>query len=111
MNYLLNSAVITSPGLYDYTLISVEQARWWMKTRKWKSTIRYRETVIALSGLVGIDVKENDEIIKMKPEDQALVFRLVFPRGSNRIPKDAKGNLSTQFVLDNHEIGVLTRIS
>ena len=50
-------------------------------------------------------------MIYMLEGDEALVFRLVFPPGSDRIDPGDKGRLS-QAVLDGHyELGLLTRES
>ncbi|GIV51865.1 MAG: hypothetical protein KatS3mg038_3117 [Candidatus Kapaibacterium sp.] len=51
--YLLNSAVITAPGLYRYSLIDVEQAKRWLDGGDPPlSTIRYEQTAVALGMLV-----------------------------------------------------------
>jgi hypothetical protein len=110
MIYILNSAVITSPGSYTYQLITPQEAELIMTSNRYRSTIRYEETARALSALLRIHVPMNDEIVKMRTGDQAIVFRLVFPRGHRRIPTDAKGNLSMQFVLDHHELGLLHKV-
>lgn len=111
MRYLLNSAVITSPGQYDYRPLSIEQARAWIDAGAYRSTIRYQETANALASLIGRPVAVRNETITMRPGDEALVFRLVFPPGANRLAVDMKGMLDTQFVLDNCEIGLLKRIA
>ena len=108
--YLLNSAVITNPGIYSYKLINVRKAELLLEAHPWISTIRYPETAQALSLLTGICIPTNSTIIKMEEGDLAIVFRLVFPKGHNRIPTDQKGNLSTEFVLKNHELGLLKRM-
>lgn len=109
MRYILNSAVITSAGGFNYRIISLEEARQWIGAGPYRSTIRYRETALALAALVGHDVAIRDEQIRMQPGDEALVFRLVFPPGSPRLPVDMKGEIDIKFILDNCELGILVR--
>jgi len=104
--YILNSAVITSPGTYEYHLINAEQAKSWLKSGGWKSTIGYVETAYALATLVGMPIPLNRKLVRMEPGDEALVFRLTC-RLSN---PELKGKLSPDFVLKNCEIGILKRI-
>lgn len=111
IRFILSSAVLTSPGTYRYRLATLPEARQWVEAGPFHSTIRYRETASALSALVGRKVEARDEIVTMQPGDEALVFRLVFPPGTRGLPTDKKGQVSTEFVLDHCEIGVLERIS
>ncbi|RLI03275.1 hypothetical protein DRO30_01325 [Candidatus Bathyarchaeota archaeon] len=104
--YILNSAVITLPGLYEYRLISVNEARKWLKNNDWESTIGYIETASALATLAGIPIPLNRKLVRMMPGDEALVFRLTC-RLEN---PELKGKLSPDFVLKNCEIGILKRI-
>lgn len=110
MRYILNSAVITGRGQYDYRHITIEEAKAWLHAGHWRSTIRYPETAAALAALVGIDVAVRNEAVTMQPGDEALVFRLAFPPGAGRIEVEKKGTLNTQFVLENCEIGLLKMI-
>jgi len=58
--YLLNSAVITTPGVYEYYIITPEQARaWYGNGADIISTIGYEETANALSLLLGSPVAVN----------------------------------------------------
>jgi hypothetical protein len=45
MRYILDSAVISSPGQYRYELIAVEEARVWIHTGPWQSHVGYPRTV------------------------------------------------------------------
>lgn len=105
--YILNSAVMTSFGLYVYSPLSIENAQKWIDSGAYLSTVRYPETAEALGALVERPIPCNDGIIKMQPFDQALVFRLVFPEGTKRIPTDQKGKLDVDFILKHHELGLL----
>lgn len=109
MRFLFSSAVITAPGTYRYRLITLPEARQWIEAGPYYSTIRYAETATALAALVGRKVETRNEIVKMNPGDEALIFRLVFPPGTRGLPTDSKGKVSVSFILDNCEIGVLER--
>lgn len=108
--YLLNSAVITSPGLYSYTLITPEQAKRWWGEGKPVSAIGYAETAIALSQLLNVDVEVNRITITMQKGDEALVFRLVLPPGSSRIDPKDKGQIEGHVKAGHWELGLLKRI-
>ena len=106
--YIFNSAVVTNPGEYVYRLITPEQAREWAQGG-FISTVGYEQTAEALTQLLGQHVPMNRVMAKMAVGDQALVFRLVFPKGTPRIDPNDKGRLS-QAILDGHfELGLLTR--
>ena len=112
MKYVLNSAVITAPGFYQYNLISREVAYNWLleDSQEWESCIGYQETADALTKLTGIQVPVSRKIIKMKVDDEALVFRLVFPQGYRPDPTQ-KGGLGTEFILTHCEMGLLRRLA
>jgi rhamnose utilization protein RhaD (predicted bifunctional aldolase and dehydrogenase) len=104
--YILNSAVITSEGVYEYKLISVEEAKKWLETGEFVSTIGYEETAKALELITGVKVDVNRKQVKMDKDDEALIFRLTC-----RLDNPAlKGNMSIDFVLNNCEIGLLKRL-
>jgi hypothetical protein len=109
--YILNSAVVTAFGRYDYLPVSEAQARAWLAEPGWISTVGYPETARAMAELFGCAVPVDKRTITMQPGDEALVFRLVFPPGTPRIPADAKGRLSVEFVRAHHEVGLLRRVS
>ncbi len=107
MRYILNSAVITSPGLYKYTLLNVEAAKRWLKQGSVYSTIGYEETADAFERVFGIRPEVRRELIKMSPGDEALVFRLTKRLGD----VSKKGHIGTEEVLANLEIGLLERLA
>ena len=109
MKYLLNSAVLTSPGEYRYRLITPEEARQWDGGQA-ISTIGYEQTADALSQLLGRPVKVDRRTITQQPGDEALVFRLVFPPGSPRIDPSDKGRLSAALMAGQYELGLLVRL-
>jgi len=109
--YVLNSAVITSPGFYYYRLVNADFAKNWLRHCQWESTIGYEETAKALEKLTGVPVPVNRKIAVMEAGDEALVFRLVLPQGERRLPVDLKGRQGMDFILSHCEIGILRKIS
>ena len=104
--YILNSAVITTPGNYYYQLIPLQKAIEWLKTHQWESTLGYQETADALEALTGIRIPVNRKLIRMQTGDEALIFRL-----TKRLDNvDLKGKVGVQFVMDNCEIGILKKL-
>ena len=110
MKYLLNSAVITGPGVYQYEYIDKQNALVWA-AGTFVSAIGYEQTALALQLIIGVEVPVNRKIVNMEPGDQALVFRLVFPPGTDRIDPKNKGKLEDQILQGNYELGLLTRLS
>ncbi len=106
MKYVFSSAVITSPGTYNYRLISIDEAREFLKDKKYISTIGYRETAIAFNKIFGTRIPVNRHTTKMKVGDRALVFRL-----KSRVAMEKmKGNIGIDYIISNLEIGMLERI-
>jgi len=109
--YLLNSAVITTPGIYEYYIITPEQARkWYGDGADIISTIGYEETANALSLLLGSPVAVNRVTIKMNVGDEALVFRLVLPPGTPRIDPKDKGQIMQHVNAGHWELGLLRKM-
>ncbi len=106
MRYILNSAVITTPGRYSYRLITLDEAIAWLVEGDYLSTVGYQETCDALQSLTGANVPCNRRQIQMQAGDAALVFRLTC-RLSDPTLKGKIKNLD--FVLTNSEIGILTK--
>lgn len=110
MRYLLNSAVITAPGRYEYRLITPEEARQWFEAGpEPTSTIGYAETAAALTVLLGVPIAVDRRVIIMEVGDEALVFRLVLPPGSPRIDPTDKGRIGNLLTQGHFELGILTR--
>ncbi|MFH0904522.1 MAG: DUF1874 domain-containing protein [Methanobacteriota archaeon] len=110
MRFILNSAVITAPGTYEYKLIRPETARnWFPLSGGYESCIGYPETAAALEQITGVTIPVSRKIITMQPADEALVFRLVFPQGYRPDPAQ-KGAMGQEFILKNCEIGILKRL-
>jgi len=106
MKYILNSAVITTPGVYSYDHIDVDEAIDWLQRGAWVSTIGYRETAIALEQITGISIPVNRQQIYMEAGDEALVFRL-----TKRLSEpEIKGAVGVETILTNCEIGILKKV-
>ncbi len=105
MRYIMNSAVISTPGRYSYRLVEMEEAIRWLSGNDWISAIGYPETASALSALTGVSIPANRQMVEMQKGDEALVFRLT-RRVSN---PGMKGSLTSDFVRQNYEIGVLKK--
>ena len=105
MRYILNSAVITSPGTYTYRLISLDEAKKWLSKGPFVSTLGYQETAQALIAITNMYFELNRKVVQMQVSDEALVFRLTCRLDNPSL----KGQLSTEFVLNNCEIGILKK--
>ncbi len=110
MKYLMNSAVITSPGIYSYRLVSVEEAKKWAEFGSVYSTVGYEETAEALSKILGKEVPLNRKTIVMKKGEEALVFRLVLPPRHPRLNPRDKGKISDVVNKGYWELGILTKL-
>lgn len=110
MRYILNSAVITSPGCYIYNLITPDEAREWIKQGPFLSTIGYQETAKVLSEMLGIEIQVNRITIQMQKDDEALVFRIVLPPGHPRIDPANKGQIQNILGSGFFELGLLKKV-
>lgn len=86
MRYLLNSAVITAPGQYEYRLVSPEEAAAWLRQGNFVSRIGYPATADHIKALSGIRPEISREATAMQPGDEALVVRLKY-RVKNPVEK------------------------
>ena len=78
MRYLLNSAVITGPGLYEYRLVATEEAAEWIRRGGWVSRIGYPQTADHIERLSGVRPALSREASPMEAGDEALVVRLKY---------------------------------
>jgi len=76
MRYLLNSAVITTEGVYEYRLISRDEAAAWVRAHQWESRIGYPQTADHIAQIAGVRPPLSREASPMQPQDEALVVRL-----------------------------------
>ena len=88
VRYLLNSPVLTGYGRYQMDPLTLEQARV-MARSGFVSAIGHAATAEYLTHLLGVEVQESRQSVRMEPGDVALVFRLVNRPPERRI-HDAK---------------------
>jgi hypothetical protein len=106
MRYILNSAVITTPGDYNYRLVSPDEARTWFESGPVESTIGYQETADALSVILGAEIPVNRQMVKMADGDEALIFRLTVRLADPAV----KGRVNDpEWLLQHSEIGILQK--
>lgn len=108
--YLLNSAVVTSPGVYAYRRVTPGEARAWAAAAPWVSSIGYAETAALAAEVLGVDVPVDRRTIGMQPGDEALVIRIVLPPGTPRIDPQNKGRLGEVLRAGHTELGLLRRV-
>ncbi len=107
MKYVLNSAVVTSWGTWEYRPATLEEARRWLRNGEWYSIVRYPDTAEVIRRLTGVEVPVRNESIRMKPGDEALVFRIRYEMGGPRVAQELKGTLDPDWIERNIEIGFL----
>lgn len=78
MRYLLNSAVLTTPGEYEYHLITEEEAITWLKQGNFISRVGYPANADHILRISGIKPELSREITNMQSGDEALVVRLKY---------------------------------
>lgn len=100
--YVLNSAVITAPGRYEYRLCDAGEARAWLLAAPFVSCLGYVETATALERATGVRVPVSRREARMQPGDEALVFRL-----RRRVTKESAGGLTGEDIARESEIGIL----
>jgi len=104
MRYLLNSAVITSEGVYEYRLVTPREAADWVRRGGWVSRIGYPQTAEWIERLAGIRPPLSREVSIMKTGDEALVVRLRYRVAD----PDQKG--SVPVAPDVWEYGILKKL-
>ena len=110
--YAPNSAVLTAPGDYRYTLLSVEEARDWWTAGPVEARIGYEETCTALARVHRVPEPPVDRrIITMAEADEALVFRIALAPNERRLAVKAKAREGVERLMRDCEIGLLRRIA
>lgn len=102
--FVLNSAVLTTPGTYSYVHIPPTTARRWFEGGPYESAVGYDATAEALFFLTGVRVPVARHLIRMQPGDEALVFRLKIKPRDNR-------HFSPREFAERAEIGLLRRVA
>lgn len=107
IRYILNSAVITAPGLYEYQVIDVERARSWLRFGAWESRVGYAATADYICNVLGlVRCPLSREGVTMQVDDEALIVRLRY-RVYDPAMK-AGGQITPS--LQDWELGILRRV-
>lgn len=77
MRLLFNAAVIPSPGKYEYSEISRDQAIEWLKHYD-KSFVGYPDTAAFIERISGTRPEISRERFDMQPGDEALIVKLKY---------------------------------
>jgi hypothetical protein len=102
--YVLNSAVLTSFGVYRYTKITIGLARDMLRTNEFISAVGHEPTAELMTKILGVKIPYNRIEVKMQIGDVAVVFRL-----KKRIQEGKVLNEEEIQTLD-YEIGLLERV-
>ena len=103
-NWLMNSAVLTAYGDFNYSPITCDEARRKVRESAFGSAIGHSATAKVLSEQQGIEVPLNRIQITMVPGDRAIIFRL-----RDRLPEYAVLSKVELMTLPS-EFGLLTRV-
>ena len=74
--YLLNSAVLTAFGRYNYSELTLDSAKALLLSRPFESAIGHQPTATLLSQLLDRSILCQRTNIVMQPHDEAVVFRI-----------------------------------
>jgi len=80
MRYVLNSAVISRPGHYEYKLLTGLEAEIWLKQGRVISRVGNKAAAEFLKNHFDIACALSREPIAMQPGDEGLVVRLKYRR-------------------------------
>lgn len=101
--YILNSAVLTAPGIYRYTLLDQPTAMRFLQANNWLSRVGYQATAEHIRTIAGVSIPLSREETRMQAGDEALVVRLKY-----RLP-DPRQKAQHQPGPNDWEYGLLTR--
>jgi len=76
--FVINSAVISNPGMYTYRLIDADEARAWLARGPVVSRVGYTATARYIRRVLGADLALSREPTDMHSGDEALVIRLKY---------------------------------
>lgn len=80
---LLNTAVLTSPGVYEYTEeIPLDKVKWILLHSVYESFIGHKSTAEVITELTGIPVEANRGNFVQEKGQTAIVFKL-----NERVPE------------------------
>ena len=107
MTYVLNGAILTDYGIFEFTRITLQEAKVIvhaaMFEHQFQSAIGHNGTALLLSKILECNIPANRIQIRMQTEDYCVVFRLL-----TRLPE---GTVLTEEELTKlpYEFGLLTR--
>ncbi len=101
--YVLNTAVISNPGMYVYRLITHDEAREWLSRGPVVSRVGYPATADFIRRALGVRLDLSREPTDMHTGDTALVVRLKYRLADPR-PKATDSGWGD----DDFELGLLT---
>lgn len=101
--YVLNTAVISNPGLYAYRLVDAAEARAWLGRGPAVSRVGYPATADYIRRALGVDLALSREPTDMHTGDEALVVRLKY-RMSDPRPKAVDSGWGEE----DFELGILS---
>jgi hypothetical protein len=102
---ILNTSIITEYGCYQYSPLTLKDARKLVTKDYIRSAIGHESTAQVISTLLGIDCPKNRMTYRQRPGDVALIFKL------NSRPPEGK-ILSVDDIEDiGYSWGKLERIS
>ena len=78
MRFVLNSAVVSRPGFYEYKLLTELEAEGWLKRGGFTSRVGYEATAQFIEDRFGGRCPLSREPITMEAGDEALVVRLKY---------------------------------
>ncbi len=104
MRYVLNSAVISRPGNYEYKLLTELEAEGWLKHGNFTSRVGHKAAAQFLDDRFSVHCPLSREPIAMQPGDEGLVVRLKY-----RLPDDPSLKVPLKPQTEDWEIGLLKR--
>lgn len=107
--YLMNSAVLTSEGVYKYHKVSPEEARKELEKslstgEELISAIGYPETAHYMTKVLGVKVEVSRLPVKMKEGDIAIICKLAYR------PQDPSKKGSLNPSANDYEWGILKKV-
>lgn len=102
---LLNTAILTTYGKFDYQPITLEQAKAMLSSEPYQSAVGHKATAQVLSDLLGVPIAENRIEYKQDDGETALVFKL-----RSRLPE---GKILSQAEIEEigYDFGLLSKES